>query len=245
MQGSVSDFPILDGTSTNTNGLASKCNTKHSGESDPLSRAQAGLGTDEVRRVARAPMGTKEGGAGPGDGATGAAQHLRRNDSGSPTIMDYRSMARHLQFSERRFWVVQPDGGPPRRVLHAPSRPQGQIFCGRLPEQPTATASRVSGPDCPPGQANPGDDHDRKHDLWGAGWRQGGRLGRCLPGYGATTGKGGWENQTHPHLPIPISPVRRPGTTNGRQRAGLPNGQGDGRIPDHPGSGFAARNGRR
>ena len=31
------------------------------------------LGEDEVRRAAGAPMGTEEGAAGPGDGATGAA----------------------------------------------------------------------------------------------------------------------------------------------------------------------------
>ena len=75
-------------------------------------------------------MGTKEGRVGPGDGATGAAQHLRRDDPGLPTTLDHRSLARHLQFSKRRFRVVQPDGGPPQRVLHAPSRSQGRIFRG-------------------------------------------------------------------------------------------------------------------
>ena len=66
----------LDGATTNTNYLAPECDTKHSGESDPFSRAQARLDADEVRRAAGAPMGTEEGGASPGDGATGAAQHL-------------------------------------------------------------------------------------------------------------------------------------------------------------------------
>ena len=42
-------------------------------------------------------MGTEEGGVGLGDGATGAAQHLRRNDPRSPTTLDRRSMARHVQ----------------------------------------------------------------------------------------------------------------------------------------------------
>ena len=154
-------------------------------------------------------------------------------------------MARHLQLSERRFRVVQPDGGPPRRALHAPSQPQRRVFRGRLPEQPVAAASRVSGPDRPPGQANPGDDHNRKHHLQSAGRRQGGRLGHHLPGRGATAGKGGWETQTHPHLPVPISPLRGPGVAHGRRRSRLPDGQGDGRIPNHLGFGFAARNRRR
>ena len=39
--------------------LAPKCDTKHSGESDPLSRAQTGLGADEVRRTAGAPWALK------------------------------------------------------------------------------------------------------------------------------------------------------------------------------------------
>ena len=160
-------------------------------------------------------MGTKEGGFGPGDGATGAAQHLRQNDTGSPTTLDRRSMARHVQFSERRFWVVQLDGGPPRRVLHAPSQSQGWVFCGRVLERPAATASRVFGPNRPPGQANPGDDHDREYNLRSTGWRQGGGLGRRFPGYGAPVGKGGWETQTHPHLPISFSLVRGPETAYG------------------------------
>ena len=124
-------------------------------------------------------------------------------------------MARYVQFSERRFRVVQLDRGSPRRALHAPSRPQGRVFCGRLLERPAATASRVSGPDRPPGQPNPGDDYDREHDLWSTGWRQGGGLGRCFPGYGVPVGKGGWETQTHPHLSISLSLVRGPGTTYG------------------------------
>ena len=41
-------------------------------------------------------MGTKEGGAGLGDGATEAPQHLRQNDSGPPAVVDSRAMAGHL-----------------------------------------------------------------------------------------------------------------------------------------------------
>ena len=58
-------------------------------------------------------MGAKEGVAGPGDGATGAAKYLRRYNPGSPTALDRRSVAQYLPVSERGFWVVQPDGGPP------------------------------------------------------------------------------------------------------------------------------------
>ena len=119
-------------------------------------------------------MGAEEGVAGLGDGATGAAKHLRRHNPGSSTALDCRSMARYIQLSKRRFRVVQPDGGPPRREIYASSRPQGWVFCGRLPERLAMTASRVSGSDRPLGQANPGDDHDRKHHLWSAGRRQGG-----------------------------------------------------------------------
>ena len=151
-------------------------------------------------------------------------------------------MAQHVQLSERRFRAVQPDGGLPRGALHASSRPQGRVFCGRLPELPIAMASGVPGPDRSPGQAYLGDDHDREYDLRSAGWKQGGGLGDCLPRSGTQIGKGGWETQTHPHLPISFSLIRGPGTANGRRRVGLLDGQGDGWIPDHPGSGFAARN---
>ena len=58
-------------------------------------------------------------------------------------------------------------------------------------------------------------------------------------------GKGGWKTQTHPHLPVPISPLRGPGVAHGRRRSRLLDSQGDGRIPDHHGFKFAARNRRR
>ena len=118
------------------------------------------------------------------------------------------------------------------------------MFRGRLPEQPTKTAPRVSSSDRPPGQANPGDDHDRKHDLWRAGRRKGSRLGSCLPGHGVALGKGGWETQTHPHLPVSLPLVRGSGSAHSRRGSGLPDSEGDGRIPDHPRSGFTVRNGR-
>ena len=130
-------------------------------------------------------------------------------------------------------------------MLLALSRPQGRILCGRLPEQSAATASGVLGPDRPPGQAYLGDDHDQEHNLWSVGWRAGSGLGGSFPGYGAPVGKGGWKAQTHPHLPVPFSSLRGPGTTHSGRRTGLPDGQGDGRIPDHLGSGFTARNRRR
>ena len=114
----------------------------------------------------------------------------------------------------------------------------------RLSERPAMETSRVFGPDRPPNEANSGDDHDQKHPLRSAGRRQGGRLGHRLPGHGTTTRKGGWETQTHPHLPIPIPPLRGLGFTHSRRRGGLPDGQGYGRISDHPGSGFSARNGQ-
>ena len=106
------------------------------------------------------------------------------------------------------------------------------------------TAPRVSGSNRPPGQANLGDNHDRKHHFRSAGRRKGSRLGSCLPGHGAALGKGGWETQTHPHLPISLSLVQGPRSAYGRRGGRLPDGQGDGRIPDHPRSGFTARNGR-
>ena len=190
-------------------------------------------------------MGAEEGAAGSGDGATEAAEHLRWYNLGSSTALDCRSVARYVQLSERRFRVVQPDGGPPRREIYASSRPQGRVFHGRLLERLATMASQVSGSDRPPGQANRGDDHDRKYHLQSAGRRQGGRLGHRLPGYGAIAGKGSWEIQTHPHLPVPIPPLRGPGFADRGRRAGLQDGQGDGRIPDHSGSGFVARNGRR
>ena len=95
--------------------------------------------------------------------------------------------------------------------------------------------------DRPPGQADPGDDYNRQHNLRRAGRREGSRLGSGLPGYGAKAGKGGWEAQTHPHSPLSVPPLRRPRSAHSRQGLGLPDGQGDGRIPDHPGSGFAAQ----
>ena len=96
-------------------------------------------------------MGTEEGGVGSGDGATGAAQLLRRNDPGPLTAMDRRAMAGYLQLFKRGFRVVQPDGGLPRGMILAPDRPQGWILYGRLLEQLAATASGIPGPDCPSG----------------------------------------------------------------------------------------------
>ena len=188
-------------------------------------------------------MGIEEGAAGLGDGATRAAEHLRRHNSRSSPALDSRPVARYLQLSERRFRFVQPDGGPPRREVYASSQPQGRVFHGRLPERPATTASGISGSDRPPGQANPGDDHDRKHHLRRIGRRKGGRLGGCLLGHGAASGEGGWETQAHPHLPVPIPPLQGLGFADRGRGVGLPDGYGDGRIPDHPGSGFAARNG--
>ena len=188
-------------------------------------------------------MGAEEGAAGPGIVTTGAPKHVRHNRPGSPTALDCRSVARYVPVSERRFWIIQPDRGPPWREIHASSRSQGRVFRGRLPERPTKTAPRVSGSDRPPGQANPCDDW--KHDLWRVGQSKGSRLGSCLPGHGATLGKGGWETQIHLHLPIPLSLVRGPRSAYDRQGGGLPDGQEDGRILDHPGSRLEARNGRR
>ena len=73
----------------------------------------------------------------------------------------------------------------------------------------------VSGSDRPPGQANPGDDHDRQHHFRHARRREESQLGSCLPGHGAEVGKGSWEAQTHPHLPVPFSIVRGAGFANG------------------------------
>ena len=119
-------------------------------------------------------MGAEEGAAGLGDGATGAAEDLRRHNLGSSTALDCRSVARYVQLPERRFRVVQLDGGPPRRKIYVSSRSQGRVFCGRLPERPATMASQVSGSDRLLGQANPSDDHDRKHSLRHVGRRQGG-----------------------------------------------------------------------
>ena len=58
-------------------------------------------------------MGAEEGAAGPGDGAIGAAEHLRRHNPGLPIALDCRSVGRYVPVSKRRFRVVQPDGGPP------------------------------------------------------------------------------------------------------------------------------------
>ena len=38
-------------------------------------------------------MGAEEGAAGPGDGATGVAEHLRRHNPKSPTALDGRPVA--------------------------------------------------------------------------------------------------------------------------------------------------------
>ena len=92
---------------------------------------------------------------------------------------------------------------------------------------------------------HPGDDHDRQHHFRRTRRQEGSRLGTHLPGYGAEVGKGGWETQIHPDLPIPLPFVRGAGSANGRRGGGLSDGQGDGRIPDHPGSGFTARHRRR
>ena len=93
--------------------LAPECYAKHSRESDSSGGAQARLGTDEVRGTVGMPMGTKEGAVGPGDGATEAAEHLRWHNPGSPIALDCRPVVRYVPVSERRFRVVQPDGGPP------------------------------------------------------------------------------------------------------------------------------------
>ena len=189
-------------------------------------------------------MGVEEGAAGSGDGATGAAEHFRRHYPRSPTALDSRPVARYLQLSKRRFRLVQPDGGPLRREVPAPSQPQGRIFCGRLLEPSAMTTSRIFGSDRPPGQANPGDDYDWEHHLRGAGQQKRNRLGSRLLGPGIEIGKGGWEAQIHPHLPIPLSFVRGAGSANGRRGVRLSDSQGDGRIPNHPGSRFTARHRR-
>ena len=134
-------------------------------------------------------MGAKEGAVSPRVDTTRAAKYLRRHDPGSPTALDRRLVARHLSISERGIRVVQPDGGPPRREIHAPGRPQGQIFGGRLPERSAPTTASVFGSDRPPEQVNPGDDNSREHHLRRVGWREGNRLGRPLPRYGAKIGK--------------------------------------------------------
>ena len=102
-------------------------------------------------------------------------------------------MARHVPISERRIRVVQPDGGPPRRKVHAPSGPQGRVLRERLPGRLASTIAGVHGSDRPLGQADPGDDHDRQHHFQRTGRREGSRLGTHLPGYGVEVGKGGWE----------------------------------------------------
>ena len=73
------------------------------------------------------------------------------------------------------------------------------------------------------------------------GRREGSRLGSHLPGYDTEAGEGGWEAQTHPHLSLSVPYLRGPRPAHSRRRTGLPDGQGDGRIPDHPGSGLATR----
>ena len=154
-------------------------------------------------------------------------------------------MARHVQLSEKRFWAVQSDGRLPRGMFSASGRPQRWVLRGGLPEQPAAENVGVPGPNRPPGQAYPGDDHDREHTFWSAGRRARSGLGDYFLGSGVQVGKGGWEAQTHPHLPVPFPSLRGPETTQSGRRIGLPDGQGDGRIPDHPGSEFTARNRQR
>ena len=101
--------------------------------------------------VARAPIGTEEGGACSRVGATGAPQHLRRDNPGPTTAMERRSVEGHLQLSEWRFRAIQLDGGVPRGAFHASGRSQGRVLRGGLPEQSAAQVVGVPGPDCPPG----------------------------------------------------------------------------------------------
>ena len=75
-------------------------------------------------------MGVEEGATSPGDGATGAAKHLQRHNPESSTALDCRSVVRYVQLPERRFRVVQSDGGSPRKKIYASSRLQGRVFCG-------------------------------------------------------------------------------------------------------------------
>ena len=109
----VKHFDHKDGTHAGKSDLSPECNANHSGKPDPLGRAQARLGTDEVRRATGSPMGAEEGAAGPGVVTIGAAEHLRRHDAGSATALDHRPVARHIPISERGIRVIQPDGGPP------------------------------------------------------------------------------------------------------------------------------------
>ena len=51
-------------------------------------------------------MGIQEGRLGSLDGATGAAEYLRRDNPGSPTALDYGSLARYVQLPERGFRIV-------------------------------------------------------------------------------------------------------------------------------------------
>ena len=67
-------------------------------------------------------MGTEEGGACSRAGATGAPQHLRRDDLGPTTAVDRQAVEGHLQLSERRFQAIQPDGGVPQGAFQAPGR---------------------------------------------------------------------------------------------------------------------------
>ena len=99
-------FDHRDGTLADKSDLTPECNAKHSEESDSSGGAQARFGTDEVRGTAGTPMGSKEGAAGPGDGATGAAEHLRWHNLRSPTALDCRPVAGYLQLPKRRFRVV-------------------------------------------------------------------------------------------------------------------------------------------
>ena len=110
-------------------------------------------------------MGAEEGADGPGVAATGLAEHIRRHDPRSPRALDRRPVARHVPTSERRIRVVQPDGGPPQRKVHAPSGPQGWVLRERLPGRPASTIAGVHGSDRPPGQADPGNKHDRQHHF--------------------------------------------------------------------------------
>ena len=65
--------------------------------------------------------------------------------------------------------------------------------------------------------------------------------GSRLPGYDTEAGEGGWKAQTHPHLSLFVPYLRGPRSAHSRGGTGLPDSQGDGRIPDHPGSGLVTR----
>ena len=82
-------------------------------------------------------MSTEERGARARAGATGAPQHIRRDDPGPTSIMDRQAVERHLQLSEQRGRVIELDGRIYRRPVHALGGSKGQILNGRLQEQQT------------------------------------------------------------------------------------------------------------